>query len=81
MQYFLKLIDENMLEIIIASGSFFVLVFLVRSFKRNMLIEKGQARFVLERYDSGTEKLHKWVTFFIVFMLLPLFAYVKFLGR
>ena len=81
MQYFLKLIDENMLEIIIASGSFFVLVFLVRSFKRNMLIEKGQARFVLERYDSGTEKLHKWVTFFIVFMLLPLFAYVKFLGQ
>ena len=81
MQYFLKFIDENMLEIIIASGSFFVLVFLVRSFKRNMLIEKGQARFVLERYDSGTEKLHKWVTFFIVFMLLPLFAYVKFLGR
>ncbi|WP_455376767.1 hypothetical protein [Kaarinaea lacus] len=81
MQYFLKFIDENMLEIIIASGSFFVLVFLVRSFKRNMLIEKGQARFVLERYDSGTEKLHKWVTFFIVFMLLPLFAYVKFLGQ
>jgi hypothetical protein len=79
MQYFLKLIDENMLAIIIASVSFFVVLFLARSFRRNMLIEKGQARFVLERYDVGTEKLHKWVTFFILFMLLPLFAYVKFL--
>ena len=81
MQYFLKLVDENMMAIIIASASFFVLLFLVRSFRRNLLIEKGQARFVLERYDLGTEKLHKWVTFFIIFMLLPLFAYVKFLGQ
>lgn len=66
-----------MWEVIIASVSFLLLLFLARSFRRNMLIEKGQARFVLERYDVGTEKLHKWITFFIVFMLLPLFAYVK----
>ena len=81
MQYFLKLVDENMLEIIVASASFFVLLFLVRSFRRSLLIEKGQARMVLERYDLGTEKLHKWVTFFIIFMLLPLLGYVKFLGQ
>lgn len=70
-------VDNYSLEIIIASVSFFVLVFLVRSFRRSLLISRGQARFVLERYDSGTEKLHKWVTFFVLFMLLPLFAYVK----
>jgi len=80
MQQFMNFVDKYMLEIFVASALFFVLLFLVRSFKRNLLIERGQAKFVLEHYDTGTEKLHKWVTFFILFMQLPLFLYVKFLA-
>lgn len=80
MQYFLTFIDENMLEILIVSGSVILFIFLVRSFRRNMLIERGQARFVVERYDSSTEKIHKWIIFIVLFMLLPLIGYVKFLG-
>jgi len=81
MQDLIALVDKYMLEIIISSVSFFVFLFLVRSFRRNLLIGKGQSRFVLERYDAGTEKIHKWVTFFIVFLLLPMVAYVKFLDQ
>ena len=81
MQYLMKFIDENMLEIIVAGTTFFVLLFLVRSFRRSLLIERGQARFVLERYDAGTERLHRWITFIILFMLLPLFVYIKFLHQ
>lgn len=80
MQYILNFVDENMMGIFIVSGSVIAILFLARSFRRNMLIEKGQARFVLERYDVGTEKLHKWITFFVLFMLLPLVGYVKFTG-
>lgn len=80
MQYFLTFIDENMLAILIASGSLVLLIFLGRSFRRNMLIEQGQARFVVERYDVKTEKLHRWITFIVLFMLLPLMGYVKFLS-
>ena len=79
MQYVVNFVDEYALEIIITSVSFFILLFLVRSFRRSLLISRGQARFVLERYDSGTEKLHKWVTIFVLFLLLPFFAYVKFI--
>lgn len=81
MQYFLTLVDEYMLEILITSGSLVLIIFLARSFRRNMLIAQGQARFVVERYDLTTEKLHKWVTFVVLFMLLPLIGYVKFLGE
>ena len=81
MQQFLDIIDKYMLEIFIVSISLFLLLSIARSFKRNLLIGRGQARFVLEHYDSGTDKLHKWVTFFILFMQLPLFLYVKFLGE
>jgi len=81
MQDFINFVDKYMLEIIVSSVSFLVLVFLVRSFRRSLLIEKGQARFVLERFDAGTEKLNKWVTFIILFMLVPLFIYTKFLHQ
>lgn len=81
MQYILSFIDDHTLEIIVTGGSFLVLLFLIRSFKRSLLIEKGQARFVLERYDAGTERLHKWVTFIILFMMVPLFVYIKFLHQ
>ena len=80
MQYILNFVDENMMGIFIVSGSVIAILFVARSFRRNMLIEKGQARFVLERYDVGTEKLHKWITFFVLFLLLPLVSYVKFIG-
>jgi len=78
MQYFLNFIDQHMLEIIGTSVSILVLIFLIRSFRRSLLIERGQARFVLERYDAGTEKLHKWISFIIIFMVVPLFVYIKF---
>jgi len=81
MQFLLTYIDEHLIGILISFGGFFAFLFLVRSFRRNLLIERGQARFVLERYDVGTEKLHRWVTYFILFLLLPLIAYVKFLNQ
>lgn len=80
MQYLLEFVDKNMLEILIISGTLIGLVYLIRSFRRNLLIARGQARFVLERYDTGTEKLHRWITFFVLFLLLPLMGYVKFVN-
>lgn len=79
MENLLIVIDKYMLEILIGAAITFVLVFLFRSFRRSMLIGQGQARFVLERYDVRTDKIHKWLTFLIVFLLLPLLAYVKYL--
>ena len=79
MEKIIAVIDAYMLEILIASVVGFVLLFLVRSFKRSMLIEQGQARFVLEHYDVRTEKLHKWLSLIILLLLLPLLAYVKFI--
>ena len=78
MEDFLVLVDKYMLEILIVTAVTFVLVFLMRSFKRSMLIDQGRARFVLEEYDIRTEKIHKWLTFIIVFLMLPLLAYVKY---
>ena len=79
MENLLTLIDKYMLEILIGVATTFVLLFLFRSFKRSMLIERGQTRFVLEQYDVRTDKIHKWLTVIIVFLLLPLLAYVKYL--
>jgi flagellar biosynthesis protein FliR len=79
MENLLTLIDQYMLEILIGAAIAFVLLFLFRSFRRSMLIGQGQARFVLENYDVRTDKIHKWLTLFIVFLLLPLLAYVKYL--
>lgn len=78
MENILKLVDQYMIEILIGFTIAFVLLFLFRSFKRSMLIAQGEARFVLEYYDVRTETLHKWLTVFIVFLLLPLLAYVKY---
>ena len=72
-------IDKYMLEILVGTAIAFVLLFLLRSFRRNLLIGQGQARFVLERYDVRTSKIHKWLTLLIVFLFLPLLAYVKYL--
>jgi len=79
MENLLTQIDKYMLEILIGVAIVFVLLFLFRSFKRSMLIDQGQARFVLEQYDVRTDKFHKWLTLLIVFLLLPLLAYVKYL--
>lgn len=80
MEKYLKLIDQYMIEILIGCAIFFVLLFLFRSFKRSMLIAQGEARFVLEHYDVRTEKIHKWLTLFIVLLLLPLLAYIKYIN-
>ena len=74
----IAVIDNYMLEILITSVVAFVFLFLVRSFKRSMLIEQGQTRFVLEHYDVTTEKLHKWLSLIVLFLFLPLLAYVKY---
>ena len=79
MEKFVKLVDQYMIEILIGFAIVFVLLFLFRSFKRSMLIAQGEARFVLENYDVRTEKLHKWLTLFIIFLLLPLLAYIKYI--
>ena len=79
MENILKLVDQYMIEILIGCAIVFVLLFLFRSFKRSMLIAQGEARFVLENYDVRTEKIHKWLTVFIVFFLLPALAYVKYI--
>jgi len=81
MEQFINLVNMYMVEIFISSLVLFVLIFLIRSFKRNLLIARGQARFVLEQYDVATEKLHKWVSFFVFLLVLPLLAYVKFLNQ
>lgn len=78
MDEFLLLIDKYMLAILITAIAASALLFLIRSFKRSMLIDQGRARFVLEQYDVRTEKMHKWIMFVIVFCLLPLLAYVKY---
>jgi len=75
----LKFVDQYTIEILIGCAIVFVLLFLFRSFKRSMLIAQGDARFVLENFDVRTEKIHKWITVFIVFLLLPLLAYVKYI--
>jgi len=80
MRNFLKLIDQYTLEILIGCGVVFVLLFLFRSFKRSMLIAQGDARFVLENYDVRTGKINKWLTIFIIFLLLPLLGYVKYIN-
>ncbi|WP_455221906.1 hypothetical protein [Kaarinaea lacus] len=79
MENILKLVDQYMIEILIGCAIAFVLLFLFRSFRRSMLIAQGEARFVLENYDVRTEKIHKWLTVFIVFFLLPVLAYVKYI--
>jgi len=79
MEKLISFIDKYMLEILITCVILFVLLFLVRSFKRTLLLEKGQARFVLEHYDASTEKMHKWLSLLIFMVLLPLLAYVKYL--
>ncbi|MCI0506945.1 MAG: hypothetical protein L0Z73_12660 [Gammaproteobacteria bacterium] len=80
MENLLKLVDHYMIEILIGCAVAFVLLFLFRSFKRSMLIGQGEARFVLETYDARTEKIHKWLTVFIVLLLLPLLAYIKYIN-
>ena len=75
----LNFVDQYTIEILISCVIVFVLLFLFRSFKRSMLIAQGDTRFVLENYDVRTEKIHKWITVFIVFLLLPLLAYVKYI--
>ena len=75
----IAIIDKYMLEIVISSVIAFIVLFLIRSFKRSMLIERGQARFVLEQYDVKTDKIHKWLSLFIFLIFLPLLAYVKYL--
>jgi len=79
MENLLSLIDKYMLEILIGTAIAFVLLFLFRSFKRSLLIDHGQARFVLEQYDVQTDKIHKWLALLIIILLLPLLAYVKYL--
>ena len=79
MENLFAVIDKYMLEILVGTAVAFVLLFLFRSFRRNLLIAKGQARFVLESYDVRTDKIHKWLTLFILFLFLPLLAYVKYL--
>ncbi|HEY5604241.1 MAG TPA: hypothetical protein VIM41_14155 [Gammaproteobacteria bacterium] len=80
MKSYLKLVDQYMIEILIGCAVAFVLVFLFRSFKRNVLIRQGDARFVVDTYDVRTEKIHKLITAFIVFLLLPFLAYVKYIN-
>jgi hypothetical protein len=67
-----------MLMIVIGCVIVSAFLFLLRSFKRSLLIEKGQARFVLEEYDTRTERLVKWMTVVFVFVLVPLLLYVKY---
>lgn len=78
MQHFLVLIDENMTAIVVGCGVLFVLLFLLRSFRRSLLIDRGQARFVLEEYDVRTERMIKWLMFIAVFVLGPLLVYAKY---
>ena len=79
MEKLIAVIDKYMLEILIVSVIAFIVLFLARSFKRSMLIEQGQARFVLEHYDVRTEKIHKWLSLIILLLLFPLLAYVKYI--
>jgi hypothetical protein len=78
MQHFLVLIDKNMVAIVIGCGVLFVLLFLLRSFRRSLLIDRGQARFVLEEYDVRTERMIKWLMFIGVFVITPLLVYAKY---
>lgn len=78
MEAFLVLIDKYTIMILIAITIAFALLFLIRSFKRSMLIDQGRARFVLEVYDARTEKIHKWLIVVILFFLLPLLAYARY---
>ena len=67
-----------MLEIVVTGAILIALLFLVRSFKRSMLIEDGQRRFVIEHYDVSSAKLYKSLVRFVIFIIIPLFAYVKY---
>ena len=78
MEKIIVIIDNYMFEICVVSVLAIVILFLIRSFKRSMLIENGHARFVLEHFDGRTEKIHKWLTFIVLFIMLPVLAYVKY---
>jgi hypothetical protein len=78
MQYLFHFIDKYMINIIIVSGAAIVFLFLVRSFRRTMLIENGQTRFVVEHYDVSSAKLYKRLFLFVIFLMLPALAYVKY---
>jgi len=77
MNQIINLIDKYMTEIVVASVIGIVLLFLVRSFKRTMLIENGQMRFVVEQYDVNSAKLYKRLFILVLFLILPILTYVK----
>ena len=78
-QIVIQFIDAYSVEIVMGVGIVFVLTFLIRSFKRSLLISEGRARLVLESFDDRTEKLNKWMSFIALFLLLPAIVYVEFL--
>ena len=79
-QEILNYIDLYSMEIVLGTLAIFFMTFLIRSFKRSLLISEGQARLVLESYDHNTDKLNKWMSFVAIFLLLPLIIYAKFLS-
>jgi len=78
MEILVHIINQYMLEIISVGAAVIVLLFLIRSFKRSMLIEDGQARFVIEHYDVSSAKIYKTLVKFVVFIVVPILAYVKY---
>jgi len=74
----IHLIDKYMNVILITSAVALVLLFLIRSFRRSMLIEHGQARFVIESYDVSSARLYKWLFWFILLVAIPVLVYVKY---
>ncbi|NOZ54120.1 MAG: hypothetical protein GXP08_13480 [Gammaproteobacteria bacterium] len=78
MERLLYFVDHYTIEIIVATVALILFIHLVRSFKRNRLIEHGQARMVVEQYDQYTGVFHNIIFVAILFLLIPLLIYVKF---
>jgi len=78
MDTLVQIINKYMLEIVVTGAVLAVLLFLIRSFKRSMLIENGQTRFVIEHYDVSSARLYKSLVRFVFFVVIPLLAYVKY---
>lgn len=78
MEILVNVVNKYMLEIIAAGTAVIVLLFLIRSFKRSMLIEDGQTRFVIEHYDVSSVRIYKALAKFIVFVVVPILVYVKY---
>jgi len=77
MEQLFTLVDHYAVEIVTVAVTSILLVYLIRSFKRNLLIGHGQTRLVLEKYDHHSGIVHYIISVVVLLLLIPLLVYAK----